>query len=84
MRMTTTTIAQWIVRITGPAQVMMGILLWTGPGSPVLLRVHMLVGMTFVLALWVLAGLAARAGLHRSLVLAAAGGGIVIPAFGML
>jgi hypothetical protein len=43
----------------------------------------MRLGMVFVLALWALAGLAARAGLRWELVLLTVALGIVIPAFGM-
>jgi hypothetical protein len=80
----TAVIAQWIVRITGPTQVVLGILLWIGRGSPGLLLAHMVVGAAFVLALWVLAGTAARAGLHWGYVLAATAWGILVPVFGMM
>jgi len=77
-----TTIAQWTVRITGIIQVAVGLLFWNGRALP-LLNLHMLIGMIFVLALWALAGLAARAGLRPVLVLLAVSWGIVIPVLGM-
>lgn len=80
----TATIAQWIVRVTGPTQVMLGIVLWIGRGSPGILLAHMIIGMAFVLALWTLAGTAAWARLRRAYVAAAVAWGILVPAFGMM
>jgi hypothetical protein len=76
-------IAQWIVRLTGATQVILGLLFWSGRAFA-LLRFHMLIGMTFVIALWTLAALAARAGVRRRWVLLAVTWGLVIPVFGML
>ncbi len=80
--LTSTTAALWIVRITGPIQVLLGLLFWTGHALP-LLPLHLGIGMAFVLALWVLAGLAAWAGLRPALVALVAAWGLIIPAFGM-
>lgn len=55
-------LAHRVVRLTGITQVVLGIVLWTGIAYR-LLPVQMLVGAAFVLAGWVLAGLAARSGL---------------------
>jgi hypothetical protein len=79
---TLTTIALWTVRVTGPIQVVLGLLFWTGRALT-LLPLHMLIGMVFVLALLVLGGAAAWAGLRRSLVLLTFALGIVIPVFGV-
>lgn len=81
--MTATTIAHWVVWITGVTQVVLGTLFWTNRALT-LLPVHMLVGMTFVLALWVLAGLAAWAGLRWLIVLLPVIWGLVIPVFGIM
>jgi len=81
MSMMLTTIALWTVRVTGPALVVLGLLFWAGRALT-LLPVHMAIGMVFVLALWVLAGLAAWAGLRRALVLAAIAWGLIVPVFG--
>jgi hypothetical protein len=81
--MTLTSIAQWIVRLTGPTQVVLGLLFWTGRALT-LLPLHMLIGMLFVLGLLVLAGLAAWAGLRWRLVLPTVALGVVIPLFGIV
>ena len=81
--MTLTSIALWTVRVTGPTQVALGILFWMNR-SLTLLPLHMAIGMVFVLALLVLAGIAAWAGLHRALVLAAVAWSVLVPAFGIL
>jgi uncharacterized membrane protein YczE len=80
---TATSIAQWVVRLTGVTQLVLGILFWSDRALT-LLPLHMLVGMLFVTALWVLAGLAARAGLRTRWVLSAVSWGLVVPTFGML
>lgn len=73
---TATTVAQWVVRLTGVTQVVLGLLFWTGRALT-LVPVHMAVGLTFVLALWALAGLGARAG-------AGSGRVILVALWGML
>jgi hypothetical protein len=75
--------ALWVIRITGPTQVVLGVLFWTGRALG-LLPIHMLIGLVFVLALWALAALAAVAGLRWTYVLAAVAWGLVVPVFGML
>ena len=80
--LTATTMTQWVVRLTGLTQVVLGLLFWTGRALT-LLPFHMLVGVTFVLALWVLAAIAAWTGLRPVLVLLAVSWGLVIPLFGM-
>ena len=81
--MTLTNIARWIVRLTGPTQVVLGLLFWTGRALT-LLPLHMLMGMLFVLAYLVLAGLAAWAALRPALVVLTVAWGLVIPAFGII
>jgi hypothetical protein len=76
-----TSITQWIVRLTGITQVILGLLFWSGRAFT-LLPLHMLIGMLFVIALWTLAGLAWRARLETWMVLLAVSWGILIPAFG--
>jgi hypothetical protein len=77
-----TTTAQWVVRLTGATQVALGLLFWNGRALT-LVPVHMMVGLGFVLGLWVLAGLAARAGVRPGLVLVAALWGIAVLALGI-
>jgi hypothetical protein len=78
-----TSIAHWVVRLTGATQAVLGLLFWTGRAR-MLLPLHMLIGMMFVLALWTLAILAAVSGLRWALVLPTMGWGLLIPSFGMI
>ncbi len=80
--MTATTLAQWAIRVTGMTQVALGLLFWTDRALT-LVPLHMSIGATFVLALWVLVGLAARAGLRPGLVVLAAGWGLGILLLGI-
>jgi hypothetical protein len=79
---TATNAAQWLVRLTGVTQVVMGLLFWTGRALH-LVPVHMAVGLTFVLGLWALAGLAARAGAGLRLVTFAALWGALVLGLGI-
>jgi hypothetical protein len=78
-----TSITQWVVRLAGVTQVVLGVLFWSGRAYE-LLPLHMLIGMLFVIGLWVLAGLAGWAGLKMRWVLLAVSWGIVIPVFGIV
>jgi len=69
------------VSITGLTQIVMGVLFWTGHAMA-LVPAHMVIGFVFVLGLWTLAVLAARAGAPRGLVAFALVWGLVVPAFG--
>ncbi len=51
---TSTSVALWIVRITGLIQIVLGVLFWAG-NALALIPVHVLSGLTLVIALWVLA-----------------------------
>jgi hypothetical protein len=77
-----TTAARRVVGITGAAQVVFGLLLWTGHLVG-LLTVHMAIGLAFVLAFWALAALAGRARVRRSLVFASAFWGLLVLALGI-
>ena len=55
-----------IVRITGIAQLLLGVLIWMGNASG-LIPVHMLIGIIFVLAMWILGYRAMRAGVSAFL-----------------
>jgi hypothetical protein len=78
-----TNIAQWAVRLTGVTQVVLGLLFWTNRAFG-LVTLHMAIGMVFVTGLWVLSGLAARAGLQPLIVAGTVAWGVVVPVFGML
>jgi hypothetical protein len=80
---TATTVTLALFRLCGLVALVLGLLFWTGNARS-LLAVHMLVGIVLVLALWVLAGLAARAGVHPGFVALAVVWGIVVPALGIM
>ena len=79
---TATTTAQMLVRLCGLALLTLGLLFWTGNARG-LVPLHMLLGLVLVLALWVLAGLAARAGVPLGLVALAVAWGLIVPALGL-
>jgi hypothetical protein len=79
---TATTTAQWVVRITGLAQIILGLAFWLGRALS-LVPLHMLIGLVLVLTLWVLAGLAARAEVSPGLVALAAVWGLIVLVLGV-
>ena len=79
---TTTAVVQWVVRLTGITQVVLGLLFWTDRALT-LVPLHMAIGLTFVVGVWTLAGLAARAGGRPGLALLAALWGVVVLALGI-
>ncbi len=70
------------VGLDGVVLIGLGLLFWTGNADP-LIPVHMLLGIALVLALWVLAVLAAVAGVNLGLVALAFVWGLVVPALGL-
>ena len=78
----TTTIFQWIVRITGLIQIVLGITIWTGNFDN-LIRIHILDGLIFVASLIVLALLAAAARVQAGLVVLALVWAVVVVALGL-
>jgi hypothetical protein len=76
------TAIQTAVRVAGVVQLVLGLAFWTG-NLLGLVDLHMLNGILIVLALWVLAGLAARARVQPGLVVAAAVWGLVVVVFGL-
>ncbi len=79
---TATTIFQWLARMTGLTQIILGLLFWIGYARA-LIPLHMLIGLVLVLALFVLAILAAFAGVSRMLVVLAVVWSLVVPIFGV-
>jgi hypothetical protein len=77
------TIAQMLVRITGVLQLILGLLIWAENASS-LIGVHMLIGLVFVVSLWVLAVLATRAGVPTGLAAGVAVLGLIALVFGMI
>lgn len=78
----TTTVAQMLVRICGGLLILLGIFFWTGHALS-LIPIHMLLGLVFVIALWVLAGIGARAGVGAGFAALVALWGIIVLALGM-
>lgn len=72
-----------LVRLTGATQVILGLLFWAGLVRN-LVPLHMAVGLTFVLGIWVLAALAGRAGVAVPRVTFAAAWGALVLWFGMV
>ncbi|MDB4949863.1 MAG: hypothetical protein JWM27_2512 [Gemmatimonadetes bacterium] len=71
-----------LVRAAGIVQIVLGLLLWLGYAKG-LVSVHMLVGLVLVLGLWILAGLALRAGAGAGPMAVAVAWGIVVVALGL-
>ena len=80
---TAATVAQMLVRVTGVINIVLGVLLWTHHALR-LLPVHMQVGYVLVLSLWVLALLAARAGVNPAFVGVAIVWGFLVPVLGAM
>jgi uncharacterized membrane protein YccC len=74
--------AAMVVRITGVLQLVMGILIWMG-GFPYLIPVHMLIGVVFVIAMWVLGFKAMSARVASGLAGVLIAWGAIVVAFGM-
>ena len=74
-------VMQIVLRISGLAQLAMGLALWSGMMA--VLPFHLLNGFAYVLLLEVLAVLAAFAGASWRLVLLAVAWGLFLPVFGM-
>jgi hypothetical protein len=79
---TTTRVLQMWIRVVGTTMIALGLLIWTGSFDQVI-PFHMLLGITIVLALWVLAGLAAVSGVNLGLVALAIGWGLIVPILGL-
>jgi hypothetical protein len=78
----TATLAQWIVRVTGVIQLILGLLLWTRDVPASLIPVHMLIGVVLILALWLLAATAATQGVPIGLCIGIAILGLITLIFG--
>lgn len=76
------TVLRIFVGLDGLILIALGLLFWTGNADP-LVPVHMLLGIALVLALWVLAALAAVAGVNLGLVALAFVWGLIVPALGL-
>ncbi|MGI9148038.1 MAG: hypothetical protein ACR2IK_16045 [Chloroflexota bacterium] len=78
----TLTISHMLVRLTGVLLLILGLLIWAERAFN-LISVHTIVGLVFVLALWVHAALSARAGGSTGLAAGVAATGLVVVVLGM-
>jgi len=72
-----------LVRITGVLQLILGLLMWTEPSLFYLRMPHMVLGVVFVLSLWVLAAVSTRAGVPIGLAAGVAVLGLVVLVLGV-
>ena len=75
-------ILQWVIRMTGLIQLILGIIIWKG-NADFLIIYHILVGSILVIGLWVLAYQAWRAGVSKWLVILTAVWGLILPIWGL-
>jgi hypothetical protein len=80
--MKNTSILQMVIRIIGVIQLILGIVFWTG-NADFLVICHIVLGCILVIALWVLAYLAYRAGVSQWLVIVAVVWGLILPIWGL-
>jgi hypothetical protein len=80
---TTLTVAQMLVRITGVVQLILGLLIWA-ENMLGLVGIHTLIGLVFVLSLWVLAAISTRAGVPTGQAAGVAILGLIVLVFGMV
>jgi hypothetical protein len=79
---TATAVILWIVRVAGVLQLLSGALFWAGRGTDYV-PLHVVVGVSIVLALWTLAVFAFVARTRPGLAVFALIWGLVLPAFGI-
>lgn len=79
---TATTVFQWLVRITGLIQIVLGVFIWTGNADS-FIRVHIISGIVLVVSLFALAVVAAMARVAPGLVALAAVWALVVLVLGL-
>lgn len=79
---TAVTTLQLLMRLTFAVLIVLGILFWIGTARQ-LIPIHMMLGALFVVLLWVIAGMAARAHVGAGLVAFAIVWGLIVLALGM-
>ena len=80
--MKNTSILQMVIRIIGVIQLILGIVFWTG-NADFLVICHIVLGSILVIALWLLAYLAYRAGVSQRLVILTVVWGLILPIWGL-
>jgi hypothetical protein len=79
---TAITVVQVIFRIAALIQIVLGLLFWSG-NLLNLVPIHMLIGLIFVISLWVLAVLTARRGVPLGFVAVAVVWGVIVLVLGL-
>jgi len=79
---TATTIFNWLIRITGLFQLIIGVIFWVNQDDN-LVPFHILIGVILVLSLWIMALLAARAGVSWKMTALAFVWGLVVVILGL-
>lgn len=79
---TTAIVTQMLLRACFLVLLVLGVLFWTGHALS-LINLHMAIGTIFVIALWVMAALGARARVGTGLVVNAVIGGVIVLGLGM-
>jgi hypothetical protein len=77
-----TLILQNAIRLLGVVLIVLGVLFWTGNALR-LIPLHMRLGETLIVLLWILSSMALRRGAPLGLVLGAIAYGIIVVGFGM-
>ena len=73
---------QWVIRITGLTQLVLGIIIWTAEADSLIMP-HILIGSIFTIALFILTYQAYRAGVSLWLVGLAAVWALILPIWGL-
>ena len=76
------TALQMLIRVCGALLLILGTLFWTGHAEN-LIPLHMTIGITLVLALWILAVLAGLSGVSMGFVALAIVWGLIVPILGL-
>jgi hypothetical protein len=71
-----------LLRITGVLQIIMGVILWIASADAII-PAHVFIGSVFVLSLWAVAFMAARAGVSPAMVALTFIWGLIIPVLGI-
>jgi hypothetical protein len=79
---TTTTVLQLWVRVVGAIQIVLGLFFWTGNADR-LIPLHMVLGISLVLPLWILAALVLALGVTPGLAALTIAWGLVMPLLGL-
>ena len=79
---TATTIFNWLIRITGLFQLIIGVIFWVNQNDN-LVPFHLLVGVILVFSLWIMAFLAVRAGVSWKMTTLAFVWGLVVATLGL-